>query len=198
MANSGAIRQFSGAERTGSERHSASFGDNRYAIKNGNLKWLEQYQRANSDHNGQNNVNGSGGRGSRGHKTSGAWSGSVYSQSRAGKSVLLQYYLQHRQLREEDLDELVSRSNMSYEQVRDWFAEKQTEDAMDTSESNSRDGQCSEEDENKDWGVVDDIDERGDYVLSDLTANWTRASQCGSTGFNELDSESMSAENSNI
>lgn len=174
------------------------FGDNRYAIKNGNLKWLEQYQRANSDHNGQNNVNGSGGRGGRGHKTSGAWSGSVYSQSRAGKSVLLQYYLQHRQLREEDLDELVSRSNMSYEQVRDWFAEKQTEDAMDTSESNSRDGQCSEEDENKDWGVVDDIDERGDYVLSDLTANWTRASQCGSTGFNELDSESMSAENSNI
>ncbi|XP_078253793.1 zinc fingers and homeoboxes protein 2a [Rhinoraja longicauda] len=175
------------------------FGDNRYAIKNGNLKWLDQYQRANSDHNGQSNVNGSGGRGGRGHKASGAWGGTVYStQSRAGKSVLLQYYLQHRQLREEDLDELVSRSNMSYEQVRDWFAEKQTEDAMDTSDSSSRDGQCSEEDVNEDWGVVDDINERNDYVLSDLTANWARASQCGSTGFNELDSESMSAENSNI
>ncbi|XP_051879823.1 zinc fingers and homeoboxes protein 2-like [Pristis pectinata] len=176
------------------------FGDNRYAIKNGNLKWLDQYQRANSDgHNGQSNLNGSGTRGSRGHKTAGVWSGAAHStQSRAGKSVLLQYYLQHRQLKEEDLDELVSKSNMSYEQVRDWFAEKQTEDAMDTSESNSRDGQCSEEDENEDWSAVDDVNERDDYVLSEFTGNWAHASQCSSTGFNELDSESMSAENSNI
>ncbi|XP_069777019.1 zinc fingers and homeoboxes protein 2a isoform X2 [Narcine bancroftii] len=178
------------------------FGDNRYAIKNGNLKWLGQYQRANSDgQNGQgNNMNGSGGRGTRKHK-SGGWNCSSHtSQSRAGKAVLLQYYLQHRQLREEDLDELVSRSNLSYEQVRDWFAEKQTEDAMDTSESNSRDGQFSEleEEEEEDWSAVDDTSERGDDVLSEFTGSWARASQCGLTGFNGLDSESMSAENSNM
>ncbi|XP_059829022.1 zinc fingers and homeoboxes protein 2a [Hypanus sabinus] len=176
------------------------FGDNRYAIKNGNLKWLDHYQRANSDgHNGQSSFNGSGARGSRALKMAGAWSRAAHStQSRSGKSVLLQYYVQHRQLKEEDLDELVSKSNMSYEQVRDWFAEKQTEDAMDTSESNSRDGQCSEEDEHEDWTMVDDISEKDDYVLSEYTGNWARASRCSSTGFNELDSESMSAENSNI
>uniref|UniRef100_UPI00398E4E6B zinc fingers and homeoboxes protein 2a n=1 Tax=Pristiophorus japonicus TaxID=55135 RepID=UPI00398E4E6B len=178
------------------------FGDNRYAIKNGNLKWLDQYQRANTEgHNGQNNHNGSGvneRRGSsRGHKTASVWSGIAHSTySRAGKTVLLQYYLRHRQLREEDLDELVSKSSMSYEQVRDWFAEKQTEDAMDTSESNSRDDQYSEEDE--EWGEVEDLSERDEYVVSEFTGNWAHTSQCGSTEFNELDSESMSAENSNI
>ncbi|XP_067837722.1 zinc fingers and homeoboxes protein 2a [Heptranchias perlo] len=180
------------------------FGDNRYAIKNGNLKWLDQYQRANTEgHNGQNNLNGSGvneRRGSsKGHKTAGVWSGIAHStHSRAGKTVLLQYYLRHRQLREEDLDELVSKSSMGYEQVRDWFAEKQTEDAMDTSESNSRDDQYSDEDDDEEWGEVEDISERDEYVVSEFTDNWAHTSQSGSTEYNELDSESMSAENSNI
>ncbi|GCC23792.1 zinc fingers and homeoboxes protein 2a [Chiloscyllium punctatum] len=175
------------------------FGDNRYAIKNGNLKWLDQYQRANTEsHNGQSNLNGNERRGnSRGHKAAGVWGATGHStHSRAGKTILLQYYLRHRQLREEDLDELVSKSNMSYEQVRDWFAEKQTEDAMDTSESNSRDGQFSDEDE--EWGEVEDISERDENVASELTGSWAHAAQCGSTEFNELDSESMSAENSTI
>ncbi|GCB63821.1 zinc fingers and homeoboxes protein 2-like [Scyliorhinus torazame] len=175
------------------------FGDNRYAIKNGNLKWLDQYQRANREsHNGQNNLNGNERRGySKGHKTAGVWGGIGHStHSRAGKTVLFQYYLRHRQLREEDLDELVSKSNMSYEQVRDWFAEKQTEDAMDTSESNSRDGQYSDEEE--EWGEVEDISERDENVVSEYTGSWAHTSQCGSTEFNELDSERMSAENSTI
>ncbi|XP_078073009.1 zinc fingers and homeoboxes protein 2a [Mustelus asterias] len=175
------------------------FGDNRYAIKNGNLKWLDQYQRANTEsHNGQNNLNGNERRGSsRGHKAAGVWGGVGHStHSRAGKTVLFQYYLRHRQLREEDLDELVSKSNMSYEQVRDWFAEKQTEDAMDTSESNSRDGQYSEdEDEDEEWGEVEDISERDENVVSEYTGSWAHTPQCGSTEFNELDSERMSAEN---
>ncbi|XP_042187703.1 zinc fingers and homeoboxes protein 2 [Callorhinchus milii] len=183
------------------------FGDNRYAIKNGNLRWLDQYQRANTKgHNGQNKFNGSGvseRRGSRkGHKMAGGLGGVTQcTHSQAGKSVLFQYYFRHRQLREEDLDELVSKSNMSYEQVRDWFAEKQTEDAMDTSESNSRDDQFSDEDvegEDEEWGEVENVSERDEYSVSEFTENWAYTSQEGSTEFNELDSESMSAENSNI
>ena len=32
------------------------------------------------------------------------------------------YFLKHRALSERDLDELVTKSSMSYEQVRDWFS----------------------------------------------------------------------------
>lgn len=42
---------------------------------------------------------------------------------KSGRDILKEYYLRHRFLNELDLDELVSKSNMSYEQVREWFAE---------------------------------------------------------------------------
>lgn len=43
-------------------------------------------------------------------------------QVKSGKEFLKDYYLKHRSLSERDLDELVSKSSMSYEQVRDWFS----------------------------------------------------------------------------
>lgn len=42
---------------------------------------------------------------------------------KSGKAFLKEYYLKHRALSEKDLDELVAKSSMSYEQVRDWFSE---------------------------------------------------------------------------
>ncbi|CAG12861.1 unnamed protein product, partial [Tetraodon nigroviridis] len=42
---------------------------------------------------------------------------------KSGKEILKEYYLKHRFLSEQDLDELVTKTNMSYEQVREWFAE---------------------------------------------------------------------------
>lgn len=44
-------------------------------------------------------------------------------QVKSGKAFLKEYYLKHRALSEKDLDELVAKSSMSYEQVRDWFSE---------------------------------------------------------------------------
>lgn len=44
-------------------------------------------------------------------------------QPKSGKEFLKDYYLKHRALSEKDLDELVTKSNMSYEQVREWFSE---------------------------------------------------------------------------
>lgn len=44
---------------------------------------------------------------------------------KSGREILKEYYLKYRFLNEQDLDELVTKTNMSYEQVREWFAEVQ-------------------------------------------------------------------------
>lgn len=44
---------------------------------------------------------------------------------KSGREILKEYYLKHQFLNEQDLDELVTKTNMSYEQVREWFAEVQ-------------------------------------------------------------------------
>lgn len=44
-------------------------------------------------------------------------------QVKSGKAFLKEYYLKNGALREPDLDELVAKSGMSYEQVRHWFTE---------------------------------------------------------------------------
>lgn len=44
---------------------------------------------------------------------------------KSGREILKEYYVKHRFLNEQDLDELVTKTNMSYEQVREWFAEVQ-------------------------------------------------------------------------
>ncbi|XP_028326400.1 zinc fingers and homeoboxes protein 1 [Gouania willdenowi] len=116
------------------------FGDSRYSWKNGNLKWFFQYQ--------SGNVEGPNGGGSKmGKKRRGrnrGWgrsrtrkqprrSASITDMDRAppskkfkgGRDILKEYYLRHHFLNEQDLDELVHKTNMSYEQVREWFAEVQ-------------------------------------------------------------------------
>uniref|UniRef100_A0A3P8VTP7 Zinc fingers and homeoboxes protein 1 n=1 Tax=Cynoglossus semilaevis TaxID=244447 RepID=A0A3P8VTP7_CYNSE len=65
------------------------FGDSRYSWKNGNLKWFFQYQSGNIE----------------GANTGG------------GREILKEYYLRYSFLNEQDLDELVTKTNMSYEQV---------------------------------------------------------------------------------
>uniref|UniRef100_G3NQ81 Zinc fingers and homeoboxes protein 1 n=1 Tax=Gasterosteus aculeatus TaxID=69293 RepID=G3NQ81_GASAC len=73
------------------------FGDSRYSWKNSNLKWFFQYQ-----------------------------SGNIPPPSKkikSGREILKEYYIRHRFLNEQDLDELVTKTNMSYELVREWFAE---------------------------------------------------------------------------
>ncbi len=49
---------------------------------------------------------------------------------KSGRDILKEYYLKHKFLNEQDLDELVAKSNMSYEQVREWFAEIHRKEEM--------------------------------------------------------------------
>ncbi|XP_041649325.1 zinc fingers and homeoboxes protein 1-like isoform X2 [Cheilinus undulatus] len=119
------------------------FGDSRYSWKNSNLKWFFQYQSGNID-----GPNGGGGNKMGGRKRRGRNRGWGRSRTRrqprrsasygadtdrsppvkkfkSGREILKEYYLKFRFLNEQDLDELVTKTNMSYEQVREWFAEVQ-------------------------------------------------------------------------
>ncbi|XP_078253799.1 zinc fingers and homeoboxes protein 1-like [Rhinoraja longicauda] len=161
------------------------FGDTRYAWKNGNLKWYYYYQSGNMDtQNGQTQVTsrrtkGRGrsrgrphGRGrARGNGRSRNWSrmtsSKVSTELASGRNGLEQYYLKHKYLNEEDLDDLVAKSGMSYENIREWFVQKQTEVVV--SESNNSDGQYPGEDEKNepleeddDWAGEENEDDASD------------------------------------
>lgn len=117
------------------------FGDSRYSWKNGNLKWFVQYQSGNVEAPSNGSGKAAGGRKRRGRNRGWGRSrtrrhtrrSSTYDagvdvppkKSKTGRDVLKDYYLKHRFLNEQDLDELVTKTNMSYEQVREWFAEVQ-------------------------------------------------------------------------
>ncbi|NXS16524.1 ZHX1 protein, partial [Mystacornis crossleyi] len=129
------------AEETGLPRSEivSWFGDTRYAWKNGGLKWYYYYQSTNA-----NSLNGQGfarkrgrgrpkgrGRGRprgrpRGSKRLNCWDRGVsVIKFKTGTAILKDYYMKHKFLNEQDLDELVAKSHMGYEQVREWFAERQ-------------------------------------------------------------------------
>ncbi|XP_056142170.1 zinc fingers and homeoboxes protein 1-like [Lampris incognitus] len=123
------------------------FGDSRYSWKNGNLKWFYQYQSGGVEglNGGGNKVGGSNNNGRKRRARNRGWGrsrtrkqpkrsasssadaekSSLSMKFKSGRDILKEYYLKHRFLSEQDLDELVAKSNMSYEQVREWFAEVQ-------------------------------------------------------------------------
>ncbi|CAH2285852.1 zinc fingers and homeoboxes 1 [Pelobates cultripes] len=122
------------------------FGDTRYGYKHNHLKWFFQYKEGISNSNTLNgqNVSRRRGRGRprgrgrgrprgrpKGPRRSNTWERSpVAVKYKTGKALLKDYYLTHKFLNEEDLDELVAKSQMGYEQVREFFAERlQREDA---------------------------------------------------------------------
>lgn len=108
------------------------FGDTRYACKNSNLKWYYLYQSGKVEEA----LNGGGKTHKKSRKRFRGWSrrtrrpypckrlpqgGAAAIKVKSGQAFLKDYYLKHGALSEQDLDDLVSRSSMSYQQVRDWF-----------------------------------------------------------------------------
>ncbi|XP_059194907.1 zinc fingers and homeoboxes protein 1-like [Centropristis striata] len=124
------------------------FGDSRYSWKNSNLKWYFQYQSGNAEGpngGGSNKMASSSGTGRKRRGRNRGWGRSRTRKQprrsassstdvdkcppskkfKSGREILKEYYLKYRFLNEQDLDELVTKTNMSYEQVREWFAEVQ-------------------------------------------------------------------------
>ncbi|XP_053186002.1 homeobox and leucine zipper encoding a [Scomber japonicus] len=104
------------------------FGDTRYAVKNGQLRWVKGVRdqflaelAAQQSSSGLSNGSGSG--------TSTRVGGRKRKSQTNGTSTdtpniqpLVSYYLSTGSLHEKDLDTLCKKSKMSYQQVRDWFA----------------------------------------------------------------------------
>lgn len=149
------------------------FGDTRYAWKNGNLKWYYYYQSANSSSmNGLSSLRRRGrgrpkgrGRGRprgrpRGGKRMNNWDrGPSLIKFKTGTAILKDYYLKHKFLNEQDLDELVNKSHMGYEQVREWFAERQrrSELGIELFEENDEEDEVID-DQEEDEEETDDSD----------------------------------------
>lgn len=163
------------AEETGLARTDivSWFGDTRYAWKNGNLKWYYYYQSANSSSmNGLSSLRRRGrgrpkgrGRGRprgrpRGGKRMNSWDrGPSLIKFKTGTAILKDYYLKHKFLNEQDLDELVNKSHMGYEQVREWFAERQrrSELGIELFEENEEEDEVID-DQEEDEEETDDSD----------------------------------------
>uniref|UniRef100_G1PNH6 Zinc fingers and homeoboxes protein 1 n=1 Tax=Myotis lucifugus TaxID=59463 RepID=G1PNH6_MYOLU len=149
------------------------FGDTRYAWKNGNLKWYYYYQSSNSSGmNGLSSLRRRGrgrpkgrGRGRprgrpRGGKRMNNWDrGASLIKFKTGTAILKDYYLKHKFLNEQDLDELVNKSHMGYEQVREWFAERQrrSELGIELFEENEEEDEVID-DQEEDEEETDDSD----------------------------------------
>ncbi|XP_074539424.1 zinc fingers and homeoboxes protein 1 [Halichoeres trimaculatus] len=171
------------------------FGDSRYSWKNSNLKWFFQYQSGNVEApngGGGNKMGGNSGRKRRGRNR--GWGRSRTRKQprrsasynadadrsppakkiKSGREILKEYYLKYRFLNEQDLDELVTKTNMSYEQVRDWFAEVQRrlEEGGDPFEEpaaggagggeDKDEGEATASEEQAGTGLGEDDDDEGD------------------------------------
>nr|XP_055067053.1 zinc fingers and homeoboxes protein 1-like [Misgurnus anguillicaudatus] len=133
------------------------FGDTRYAWKNGNLKWYFYYQsgNVNGNKNRKRRIRNRGwGRSrTRKPKKSTETEKSLPIKFKSGRDILKEYYLKHKFLNEQDLDELVAKSNMSYEQVREWFAEIHRKEEMGTNPFEDKMGNVdADEDEDESQG----------------------------------------------
>lgn len=97
------------------------FGDTRYAVKNGQLRWVKGVRdqflaELAAQQSGSGLPNGVGGSRKRRSQANGTSTDSPDIQP------LLTYYNSTGALHEKDLDSLCKKSKMSYQQVRDWFA----------------------------------------------------------------------------
>ncbi|KAK2821957.1 hypothetical protein Q5P01_022022 [Channa striata] len=105
------------------------FGDTRYAVKNGQLRWVkgvrDQFLAELAAQQSSGSVNNGSGPGTSprvgcGRKRKSQGNGT--STDSPDIQPLVTYYLSTGSLHEKDLDSLCKKSRMSYQQVRDWFA----------------------------------------------------------------------------
>ncbi|XP_068196368.1 homeobox and leucine zipper encoding a [Antennarius striatus] len=99
------------------------FGDTRYAVKNGQLRWVkgvrDQFLALAAEQSSGGLTNGTSSRaGGRKRKSQ----ASAVTSDSPDVQPLISYYLSTGLLQEKDLDSLCKKSKMSYQQVREWFA----------------------------------------------------------------------------
>ncbi|XP_019724302.1 zinc fingers and homeoboxes protein 1-like [Hippocampus comes] len=108
------------------------FGDTRYAAKNSNLKWFDLYHGGKVD---ETSPDGAAGMPKKSRKRFRGWSRRTRrayvgkqdvrapGKAKNGKAFLRAYFLQQRVLSEDHLGDLAAKSDMSEQQIREWFSE---------------------------------------------------------------------------
>ncbi|KAM4705883.1 zinc fingers and homeoboxes protein 2 [Rhinophrynus dorsalis] len=133
------------------------FKDNRCVLRTGSLRWMDQYRK---------------------HYERALEERRKYikmvSATKVGKDILKRYFQEYSQLHEEDLDLLVIKSRMTFDQVRAYFLEMQQQAALDQLESSSQEDQSvtGSESRDKDWGEASHGDEE---AVSDGADSWGQA-----------------------
>ncbi|XP_044027440.1 zinc fingers and homeoboxes protein 1-like [Siniperca chuatsi] len=156
------------------------FGDTRYACKNSNLKWYYLYQSGKVDEA----LNGGAKSQKKSRKRFRGWSrrtrrpypckrspqgGATAIKVKSGKAFLKDYYLKHRALSEKDLDDLVAKSSMSYEQVRDWFSEtaRRVEEGKEPFSDEGEEEEDEEEEEEEEEEAAEHGDSEGEMEVKE-------------------------------
>ncbi|KAK9527124.1 hypothetical protein VZT92_015784 [Zoarces viviparus] len=154
------------------------FGDTRYACKNSNLKWYYLYQSGKVDEA----LNGGVKTQKKSRKRFRGWSrrtrrpypckrspqgGATTIKVKSGKSFLKDYYLKHRALSEKDLDDLVTKSSMSYEQVRDWFSETARRVVEGREPFSDEEGEEEEEEEDEEEEAEEEEEEEEEEAAAE-------------------------------
>ncbi|NXB07048.1 ZHX2 protein, partial [Cnemophilus loriae] len=159
------------------------FKENRSSLRTGSLKWIDQYQQqyAGDGHNKQSQKKSS-----------------KHGESpKNGNEVSRQHYQEHKKLNEENGGKPVVRAKRDCEPLKDSLLGNQAE-GVDRLECNSHDGHGSEENEEPAEASWVEVTVGEDDAASDCTDSWSQTAPEGHTELADLDSESISGDNSHV
>ncbi|NWT81407.1 ZHX2 protein, partial [Lanius ludovicianus] len=159
------------------------FKENRSSLRTGSLKWIDHYQQqyAGDGHNKQSQKKSS-----------------KHAESpKNGNEVSRQHYQEHKKLNEENGGKPVVRAKRDCEPLKDSLLGNQAE-GVDRLECNSHDGHGSEENEEPAEVNWVEVTVGEDDAASDCTDSWSQMAPEGHTELADLDSESISGENSHV
>uniref|UniRef100_A0A8C5WSP4 Zinc fingers and homeoboxes 3 n=1 Tax=Laticauda laticaudata TaxID=8630 RepID=A0A8C5WSP4_LATLA len=135
------------------------FGDSRYGLKNGNLRWYENYKK-------------------------GIFPKGLSVSDEVSQEVLQDYFQKNKVLYEDDLQDLCERTQMTVSQVKLWFAERLGEESKAVSDASSDSHPPSVGDSaNSQKGSFYTFSE-----VSENSESWEPGGQDGSSEFGDKDS----------
>ncbi|XP_072853055.2 zinc fingers and homeoboxes protein 3 isoform X1 [Pogona vitticeps] len=135
------------------------FGDSRYGLKNGSLRWYENYKR-------------------------GVFPKGLVTSTEVSNDILLDYFQKNKVLFEDDLPGLCERTQMTIAQIRLWFTERLDEENRAISDTGSEDQSSGVgEPASNQKGTFDTFSE-----VSENSESWEPGGQDGSSELGDTDS----------
>ncbi|XP_064562686.1 zinc fingers and homeoboxes protein 2 isoform X1 [Zonotrichia leucophrys gambelii] len=161
------------------------FKENRSSLRTGSLKWIDQYQQQCAG-DGPN-------------KQSQKKSSKHIESPKNGNEVSRQHYQEHKKLNEENGGKPVVRAKRDCEPLKDSLLGNQAEGVERLECSNSHEGPGSEENEEPAEVSWVEVTVGEDDAASDCTDSWSQTAPTeGHTELPDLDSESISGDNSHV